>query len=62
MTLQGDGGSPLVCKVKDRFQLAGLVSWGLTDDKCRGKGNLPGVYLNVNSYLDWIKNQRNGRN
>nr|XP_053632780.1 uncharacterized protein LOC128688562 [Cherax quadricarinatus] len=51
-TCQGDGGSPLVCRGPDkRVQLAGLVSWGLG---C-GRPGVPGVYVEVAHYLDWIR-------
>lgn len=43
---QGDSGGPLVC---NNVQV-GIVSWGI------GCGNeLPGVYVNVTSYIDWIE-------
>ncbi|KAH8395579.1 hypothetical protein KR222_000487, partial [Zaprionus bogoriensis] len=51
----GDGGSPLVCPFKDtpdRYQLVGLVSWGLD---C-GASNVPGVYTNVQFLRPWIEN------
>ncbi|CAL4146994.1 unnamed protein product, partial [Meganyctiphanes norvegica] len=49
---QGDGGSPLVCRRQDgSYQLAGLVSWGIG---C-GQRGIPGVYVNINNYLQWIK-------
>lgn len=50
----GDGGSPLVCPLRgssDRFQLVGLVSWGL---RC-GVENIPGVYTNVQLLRPWIE-------
>jgi len=49
---QGDGGSPLVCRRQDgSYQLAGLVSWGIG---C-GQRGIPGVYVNINNYLQWIR-------
>lgn len=48
---KGDGGGPLACQGRDgRYLLAGLVSWGI------GCGNpgVPGVYVNIPYYLDWI--------
>ena len=53
---QGDSGGPLFAQIpgsSNRFQLHGLVSWGLScalEDK-------PGVYTDVYYYLDWIKQQ-----
>ncbi|KAK2715094.1 phenoloxidase-activating factor 2-like isoform X2 [Artemia franciscana] len=48
---QGDGGSPLVCETEpNRFEVVGLVAWGIG---CAEPG-IPGVYVNVASYVDWI--------
>lgn len=50
----GDGGSPLVCPFRgssDRYQLVGLVSWGV---RC-GAENIPGVYTNVQLLRPWIE-------
>ncbi|XP_065093939.1 phenoloxidase-activating factor 2 [Ochlerotatus camptorhynchus] len=46
----GDGGSPLVCSLNGRFFIVGLVAWGIG---C-GTSNIPGVYVNVASYIPWI--------
>ncbi|XP_050085810.1 phenoloxidase-activating factor 2-like isoform X2 [Anopheles aquasalis] len=46
----GDGGSPLVCALNGRFYVVGLVSWGIG---C-GANGIPGVYVNVASYISWI--------
>ncbi|KAG8201921.1 hypothetical protein JTE90_027398 [Oedothorax gibbosus] len=46
----GDGGSPLVCQSGGQWYVVGLVSWGIG---C-GKPGIPGVYVNVLYYADWI--------
>ncbi|KAK7080093.1 CLIP domain-containing serine protease [Halocaridina rubra] len=52
-TCTGDGGGPLVCQGLDgNMQLAGLLSWGIG---C-GQQGIPGVYVKVSHYLDWINN------
>ncbi|XP_049535764.1 phenoloxidase-activating factor 2-like isoform X1 [Anopheles darlingi] len=48
----GDGGSPLVCALNGRFYVVGLVAWGIG---C-GANGIPGVYVNVASYISWITN------
>jgi len=46
----GDGGSPLVCQAKSgRWTVVGLVSWGIG---CAS--DIPGVYVKVSQYRDWI--------
>ncbi|XP_035893221.1 phenoloxidase-activating factor 2-like isoform X1 [Anopheles stephensi] len=48
---KGDGGSPLACQTDSgTFVLGGIVSWGIG---CGGF-NLPGVYVAVNRYVNWI--------
>ena len=52
---EGDSGGPLVVKNGEyggRYVLAGIVSWGI------GCGDVTklGVYTNVLSHLEWIKN------
>ncbi|EDW68187.1 phenoloxidase-activating factor 2 [Drosophila virilis] len=47
----GDGGSPLVCTSNGVWYVVGLVAWGIG---C-GQANVPGVYVNVGTYLPWIQ-------
>lgn len=49
----GDGGSPLVCPISNqpgRYHQVGIVSWGIG---C-GEHNIPGVYVNLGIFRDWI--------
>jgi secreted trypsin-like serine protease len=50
-TLKGDGGGPLVCERAGSWYLVGIVSWGVG---C-GQPGVPGVYVKVSHYLDWIR-------
>ncbi|CAH1717475.1 unnamed protein product [Chironomus riparius] len=55
-TCKGDGGSPLICPVDgqvNQYYQAGIVAWGI---EC-GKKDVPGVYINVANYRDWIEKQ-----
>uniref|UniRef100_A0A2R5L875 Putative trypsin n=1 Tax=Ornithodoros turicata TaxID=34597 RepID=A0A2R5L875_9ACAR len=48
---KGDGGGPLSCYSENgRYVLTGLVAWGID---C-GTPDVPGVYVRVAKYLDWI--------
>lgn len=47
----GDGGSPLVCSSNGIWYVVGLVAWGIG---CATAG-VPGVYVNVGTYLPWIQ-------
>ncbi|KAM7357033.1 uncharacterized protein ACRADG_002550 [Cochliomyia hominivorax] len=48
---KGDGGGPLVCERGGVWNVVGVVSWGIG---C-GQANVPGVYVKVAHYLDWIR-------
>ncbi|XP_018400213.1 PREDICTED: serine protease 44-like isoform X2 [Cyphomyrmex costatus] len=55
-TCKGDGGSPLVCPLRNdpaRYVQAGIVSWGLG---C-GEMGTPGVYANIAYGRQWIDEQ-----
>lgn len=49
----GDGGSPLVCERNGFAELVGLVAWGIG---C-AEDNIPGVYVNVRSYSEWLNQE-----
>lgn len=55
-TCKGDGGSPLVCPIEgqdERYVQAGIVAWGIG---C-GDNQIPGVYVNVALFRNWIDEQ-----
>ncbi|XP_055610987.1 phenoloxidase-activating factor 2-like isoform X1 [Uranotaenia lowii] len=50
---KGDGGSPLTCRIpnsENQYFLVGIVAFGA---ECGAQG-VPGVYVNVPYYRDWI--------
>ncbi|XP_064072607.1 trypsin-1-like isoform X2 [Vanessa tameamea] len=48
---QGDSGGPLLLQKGDRFQIVGIVSWGVG---C-GRPGYPGVYTRITRYLPWLR-------
>lgn len=50
---QGDSGGPLVCKKKGTWVQVGVVSWGIGCSMYE----LPAVFTNVQSHVDWIRQQ-----
>ncbi|KAM7361425.1 melanization protease 1 isoform 2-T2 [Cochliomyia hominivorax] len=51
---EGDSGGPFMERSKaGRYTLLGIVAFG-PKTNC-GQSNLPGVYMRVSSYVDWIK-------
>ena len=51
-TCEGDSGGPLVvAEDSERYQLAGILSWGIG---C-SEAHQPGVYTRVSKFLPWIQ-------
>ncbi|KAG4078000.1 hypothetical protein HA402_002051 [Bradysia odoriphaga] len=60
-TCDGDGGSPLFCKIPnsvDSYYQSGIVSWGIG---CK-QSNIPAAYVDVSRYRDWIDKVMNRMN
>ena len=45
-----DGGSPLACLLEDRYELAGIVTFG---SSC-GQDRNPSIFTRIQTYSTWI--------
>ncbi len=52
---QGDSGGPAITQNNGQNELAGIVSFGGSEDQWCGAPGYPGVYTRVNNYIDWIE-------
>ncbi|CAK1579268.1 unnamed protein product [Parnassius mnemosyne] len=48
---QGDSGGPLLIQQGEKYQIVGIVSWGVG---C-GRPGYPGVYTRITRYLPWLR-------
>lgn len=52
---QGDSGGPLIVPKNGTYDLAGIVSFGGSEDQMCGAANYPGIYTKVQNYVAWIE-------
>ena len=52
---QGDSGGPLIIPQGDQYELAGIVSFGGSEEQMCGAPNFPGIYTKVQNYVSWIE-------
>ncbi len=52
---QGDSGGPLIVPHNQDFVLAGIVSFGGSEEQMCGAAEYPGIYTKVQNYVAWIE-------